>query len=202
MNQLQLASILEKNKIASAEAFLIFLEIIIPGLAEHIRVVLNNEDVVWNSQTWVAFPFELEEVTESKTELPSLNIKVSNVNRVMNSYVEHANGATGSMVILRVVNSANLASDTPDVEETFSVQQITVDVNYATIKLGADAATTLRRPFWAYSCRNCRWKFKSVQCGYSGAETVCNKTLSRCKALSNTNRWGGQVGITGKLYAN
>lgn len=202
MNQIQLASILEKNKIASTGAILILLEIIIPGLAEHIRVVLNNEDITWNSQTWIAFPFELDEVTESKTELPSLNIKISNINRVIGGYVEQANGTTGASVIIRVVDSENLALAIPELEEIFFCQQITVDVNYVTIKLGADAAATLRRPFDIYTCRHCRWRFKSVQCGYNGVETVCNKTLTRCKALNNAIRWGGQVGITGKLYAN
>lgn len=37
----------------------------------------------------------------------------------------------------------------------------------------------------------CPWIFKGTECGYSGAETECNKTLSNCKARSNTSNFGG-----------
>jgi len=202
LNQLQLASILEKNKIASTEAFLFLLEIIIPGLASPIRAVYNNENINWNDCLWTAFPFSLGEMTESQNELPSLELKISNVNKVMGGYVEAANGATGASVVIRAVNTGNLNSNIPDVEETFSVQQITTNAFEVTLKLGGDAAATLRRPFWIYTGRHCRNKFKSVRCGYNGAAVSCNKTLSSCKALGNTSRWGAEYGITGKLYAN
>lgn len=202
MNSLQMASILQKNRISNTSAFVVLLEITIPGMADSIRVCYNNEDIAWNNQTWIAFPFELGEVNESKSELPSLDLKLSNINKVIGSYVEAANGGNGATVIIRVVNTANLDAAAPDLEETFAVQQVTIDVNNVTIKLGADAATTLRRPFSIYTCRHCRWKFKSVQCGYNGSETKCDKTSACCKKLGKSERWGGQVGITGKLYAN
>ncbi len=47
----------EKNKLATDSVFLICLEITIPGVAEPVRVVRNNEDLTWQGETWVAFPF-------------------------------------------------------------------------------------------------------------------------------------------------
>ena len=38
---------------------------------------------------------------------------------------------------------------------------------------------------------NCQFAFKDSRCGYSGGETVCDKTLKRCQALSNVTRFGG-----------
>lgn len=39
---------------------------------------------------------------------------------------------------------------------------------------------------------SCPWIFKdSTYCKYSGSETVCNKTMSRCKELSNVLNFGG-----------
>ena len=37
----------------------------------------------------------------------------------------------------------------------------------------------------------CQWPFKSSECGYSGAETICNGTYTRCQALGNTAQFGG-----------
>lgn len=42
---------------------------------------------------------------------------------------------------------------------------------------------------------NCQFKFKSSRCAYSGSETKCDKTLTRCKALSNVTNFGGYPSI-------
>jgi len=39
---------------------------------------------------------------------------------------------------------------------------------------------------------SCRWKvFKGTECGYSGGETWCDRSYTRCAALSNTDNFGG-----------
>lgn len=45
----------------------------------------------------------------------------------------------------------------------------------------------------------CTWRFKSAQCGYSGAETACNKTFARCQELSNQHRFNGFPSVTKPL---
>lgn len=42
---------------------------------------------------------------------------------------------------------------------------------------------------------NCQFKFKGSRCAYSGSETKCDKTLTRCKALSNVTNFGGYPSI-------
>lgn len=37
----------------------------------------------------------------------------------------------------------------------------------------------------------CPWRFKDSNCGYTGAETWCDKTYQRCQALGNTANFGG-----------
>ena len=53
----------------------------------------------------------------------------------------------------------------------------------------------------------CPWAFKSTnntECGYSGSETECNKTWTRCKALGNQLNFGGHRWLPGmrdkKIY--
>jgi len=42
---------------------------------------------------------------------------------------------------------------------------------------------------------NCQWKFKDSRCTYSGAETKCDKTLTRCQALANITNFGGYPSV-------
>lgn len=42
---------------------------------------------------------------------------------------------------------------------------------------------------------NCQWKFKDSRCTYSGGETKCDKTLTRCKVLSNITNFGGYPSV-------
>lgn len=41
--------------------------------------------------------------------------------------------------------------------------------------------------------RACGWDFKGTDCGYSGAETQCDKSWTRCTELVNIDRFGGVV---------
>jgi phage-related protein len=205
MLSLSLASKLEKNKVSSTGVWLILLEVKIPQPSEElvIRVAYNTEDVVWQNNTYVAFPFELGEITEDGTELPCLDLKISNVTGIMSRYIEATNGAAGATVILRVVHSEQLDDSVPAVEEMFNVQTVNVDSNYATFRLGAETATTLRRPAGIYQKSHCPYKFpgvNDVRCGYNGPETVCNKTLARCRELGNSARFGAEHGLVGGLY--
>ena len=42
---------------------------------------------------------------------------------------------------------------------------------------------------------NCQWRFKDSRCGYVGAETKCDKTLSKCQSLSNITNFGGYPSV-------
>jgi len=47
----------------------------------------------------------------------------------------------------------------------------------------------------------CNFIFKSSQCGYAGAETWCDKTLTRCTELSNEDNFGGFPDLPGLQFA-
>lgn len=42
---------------------------------------------------------------------------------------------------------------------------------------------------------NCQWRFKDNRCTYSGVETKCDKTLTRCKTLNNITNFGGYPSV-------
>ncbi len=193
----------EKNKLATDSVFLICLEITIPGTGV-VRVVRNNQDLTWKGETWVAFPFELDEIGDtSKGEVPQVNVRVSNVSRALEAYLYEydayckANGFEPITVKIFVVNTKVIQADgnaAPEVEHEFELKQPRTDSQWVTFVLGASNPFNRRFPQGRILKNVCRYRFKDTRCGYSGAETACDKTLTRCRALGNSTRFGGFPG--------
>ena len=196
---LSAAAILEKNKLASDAPWLILLELALEGTT--IRVVRNTEDITWPSaggDVYTAFPFDLDELGETaRGEIPQFGIRISNVSRVMQSYFESSGGAVGSTVTLRVVHADHLDLTTAEVEEVFTVTESRADAMWVSLTLGIANPMMMRFPRNRYLKTHCRWKFKSTECGYTGSETTCARTLTACMALDNTARFGGFPNIPG-----
>lgn len=190
----------EKNKLHNGESlFFIALEIAIPGVLDPIRVVSDNQDMTWRGATWVAFPFDLDEIRDIPGEAPSVNLKVGNASRQMEAYVHNHDAYTKTYGYapvtckIFVVNSLDLASGEPLVEHNFILLQPKASPEWVTFSLGASNPWNKRYP-QARMIPSCRWVFKSAQCGYSGVAGTCDKTLARCRELANSARWGGSYG--------
>ncbi len=195
------AAKLEKNKLSGDSVWIILLEIDFDS-SNVVRVCKNTEDIVWNNQTWVAFPFELDaKVDSSKGEIPTVQIRVSNVNKLMQSYAEQYDGAVGKTVILRLVNSNHLDVTTPEIEETFTITAVDTDDEWVYITLSILNPFLVQFPRQKYIKNFCRFTFKGARCQYAGTATTCNHTLEDCKAKGNEQHFGGFPGIPmGGLY--
>jgi phage-related protein len=208
MRTLSSTAIQEKNKLGTDSVFHVLVAITIPGEAQPARVTSNNETVTWNGQSWTPFPFEIDEIVEeSKGEVPSVVLRVGNQSRVMEQYLQtydgycKTNGFSPITCDLYVVNSKNLGSATPEVQHTFDLKQFGSDAEWAYFTLGATNPWNRRAPLNRILRNQCRWIFKSSECGYAGATTTCNKTLSACRAMSggsNSRRFGGFPGVGNK----
>jgi len=166
MLALSALSILEKNKISSTGAWLILLTVTLPN-STIIRIVRNNEDVTYQGELYVAFDFALEAVVHDiKGKLPSVNLKVSNVGRVFQSYIEELEGIVGSTVLIQIVNSALLAEDFSELDLTFEIQKTSADSKYVTFELGVPSPLYKRFPLYRYSGAICNWasRFKGAEC--------------------------------------
>ncbi len=182
--------VLEKNKIANARPWIILAEIY-PGDGSVYRIARNTEDVVFRGETYTAFPFELEMTETSKAELPRLRLRVSNISRVFQYAVEITQGGVGSKVIFKVVHAGHLDTAVPELEMQFQILSVTANAQWITFTLGAPNPMLQRCPRHRFLQDFCRWKFKSPECGYSGPQTSCNKTLAQCRAYGNEKRFGG-----------
>lgn len=208
MRTLSSIAIVEKNKLVTDSVFIVLMAITVPGLGSPIRITSNNETVSWQGYSWTPFPFDMDElVEESKGEVPQIVVKVGNVSRAMEQYLQDydsyckTNGFSPISCDIYVVNSKNLGSATPEVQHTFDLKQTGTNAEWASFTFGANNIWNRRAPLNRIMRNQCRWIFKSTECGYAGATTTCNKTLSACRAMtggSNSVRFGGFPGVGNK----
>ena len=222
---------LEKNKLTSTGAWLVLLKI--KSVAGTImRFVKNTENVIWPAtlgfdtwgalntwgdvdtwgnyegyNTYVAFPFEFDEIGDtSKGEVPQVTIRVSNISRVMESYMEEQDGMVNAEVTLRIVHTTNVTTDTlgtgtnnpdPEIELQFDVLDSSVDNRWATFILGANNPFRMRFPRNRVMRNFCRYKdFKGARCQYTGVETSCDRSLYTCRnTMNNSEHFGGAPGV-------
>jgi len=208
MLSLSSAAILEKNRLEASGSWLILLKVQFPDLTT-IHLARNNEDVVWPSsgttQTYTAFPFDFEDGREEgQGEHGTLVLKIGNVTRTIQSYLEESgnSGGVGSNVDLYIVHSDYLNLENPEVHETFIVTSSSADSMWATFDLSAPNQVYVMFPPYRYLKNFCRWSFNypvgvGLKCGYSGTTpyTNCNKTLSDCRLRGNTRYFGAFPGI-------
>ena len=161
---------LEKNKLFSDGVWIILLEAdFTPWGFDIIRICRNTEDITWPDNTagytWVAFPFELEVKQESsKGEIPKLTVRVSNVNRFIQSYVEQADGAISAKITLRLVHSKHLDNPVPEFEEVYEVTATECTADWVTFTLGAPNPFLLQFPQAKYLKNFCRCIFVDAAC--------------------------------------
>lgn len=201
MHPLSIAAVLAKNSISDTGVWLILLDVLIGG--DTLRLVYNNENITWGGRVYTAFPFEMDVVNEdAQGELPTLNIRVSNVTRALQYYISASNGCVGGSVTLRVLHSNHLDQEEPEVEEVWAITKVVSNAQWVTFTLGADYPTTSRRPLNRFLKNFCPFEYKGVECGASSPLVTCNHSLADCRARGNSVRYGGEPAIPmGGLYA-
>lgn len=200
MKQLSDNLIEKKNELAVADPWLVLVDIAIPGVAETIHLVNNNENITFAGQLYTAANFILDPPKfSSKGDIPSVTLKVCNVAQIMEPYMEEHDGGIGSTVTVRVVNAGLLSENYAELEMTFDVIGASADVQWATFQLGAPNPLQFRFPLDRYIALRCRYvaHYKGVECAYSGALATCNGTLDDCRAHGNSARFGGFPGLNG-----
>jgi phage-related protein len=200
MKKLPASLVLEKNKLTQNSAWLILLHITIG--TDHIYLVRNNESVTFNigdgsgSQTYDPFAFELDATKqESKGKIPTVNLSISNVTRLFANLLELHDGGVGATVVLAVVNSELLALDYSELTITYDVLATEVTEEWISFTLGAPNPLRQRFPKYRYISGHCNWQFLSEECGYSGDDEECARTLEACQSKSNSERYGGFLGL-------
>ena len=189
--------IVQKNKLYSADAWVVLLDVVLTDDTTF-RFCRNTEDIVFDGETYTAFPFELDTTkSTSKGEIPTVTLNVCNVTRSLQPYLESMDGMVGTVVTVRVVNMAHLTENYSELEMTFDVLSSQADVEWVSFTLGAPNPLKKRFPLYRYIAEHCNWIFKGAECTYDGVDTVCNRTIADCRTKLNSARFGGYMGLKG-----
>jgi len=160
--------------------------------------ILENETfekLTIGSKSYLAAPLKVSDVTKNEG-FQSVQVSLSNVGGSLSGLIrQNGDVLTGAMCLLEeafltddgavitgkafplFVGQANNLSITQ--------QDLTFDIEAV---LGGYVAIS---PNMTYGV-NCQWrKFCDINCAYSGTETVCDKTMTRCAALGNLANFGG-----------
>jgi len=150
-----------------------------------------DEDIVYDGVTYSRFPIMHEFVGENtEGRIDQVKVRLSNITRLIQSYLEETD-FRGKKAIIRTVWRDELSDPDAHLDEVFYIDNYTADEHNVEFTLTSKfdvLGTDL--PARRFSRNYCLWKFKSLECGYSGEETACNKTKERCKALANYQRFG------------
>jgi lambda family phage minor tail protein L len=148
---------------------------------------------------YTRFPITHDFVGENiQLETDKVKVRVSNVSRLIQAYLELYD-FRGKQVDIRMVWANQLADADAFIKHTLYIESYTADQNDVEFVLTSRFnVLDLELPTRKYSRNYCGWKFKSSECGYGDGETECNKTLQRCKELSNQLSFGGFPSIPSK----
>lgn len=200
MKQLSDSLIEKKNQLATADPWLVLIDIAIPGVPGVIHLVNNTEDITFAGQVYTAANFILDPPKfSSKGDIPTVSLRVCNVAQTMEPYMEEHSGGIGASVTVRVVNAGLLAENYAELEMSFDVIGASSDAQWATFQLGAPNPLLFRFPLDRYITGRCRYvaHYKGAECGYAGALADCTGTLDDCRDHGNSARFGGFPGLSG-----
>jgi lambda family phage minor tail protein L len=189
----------EKNKLATPSAWLVLLDILLSDTLT-LHLCSNTENVTFKGHVYEAFPFNLEPAKQTaQGEIPSVTLKVANVTQLIQGYLEDLDGAVGTTVIVRVVNSAYLSEDYSELEMTFGVLGSEADAEWVSFTLGLPNPLKRRYPLHRYMASHCNWIFKGAECAYTGTRAICDRSFDTCdKVMLNSRRFGGHRGLSQK----
>ncbi len=209
---------LETNKLVSPDPWLVLLKITLTG-PTIFRLVRNTEDIYFNdgsgsgNELYTAFPFELETTSiGSEGEISTLTLKVNNITRLIQPYLETLNGGIGSVVKIMVIHFSSLTlkstgkvADYADLIQTYDTLGCSSNSKWVTFTLGAPSPLRQVFPPYKYLAPHCGWQFDkastpSPECDYrtygnSSNDLTCKRTHSDCLAHGNEPRYGGFVGL-------
>ena len=197
MKNLPLALRQAKNQFGQGSPWLILIDLDLTSLGGPLfNLVANNEDIVFQTRQYVAFPLNIELPKESaKGEIPFIKLSISNVTRMLQVQFENFGGGVGSTCTLYIVNSALLDEDYAELTMDFEVISASCTSQWVEITLGASNPLRRRFPLHRYISGHCNWVYRSVECGYAGTILTCSRNLADCVSHSNASRYGGFRGL-------
>lgn len=212
MQPLPATLISAKNALEDGGAWIILIEVEYTSGNFFYFAANQNADVTWNGHTWQWMPIELDAISEAKGEVPQLNARICNVDRMVQQQIEQYNGAIDQAITIYCVHSANLAQTTNIPTFPFTITGCKCDANWVTFTMGITPSPYIVPDPKDQILKNfCRYKYgnsNDTRCPYTGPFTgnlaSCDRTLATCKLRnpSAAQHFGGFPAIgSNRLYS-
>lgn len=198
---LSVASVIEKNNIASSSPFLVCatVTVIDPATGQEVikfRLVRNSEDITYQGELYTAIEFDIELKSEAGTQ-QSVKMRLVDFTRAVQEQMQAYGGGVGSAVEIMILNYGNIEQP-PEVVEYFQITSASTQNYEVSWILGAENALAISFPRRKQGKDRCQWRYKSGECGYTGGLPSCDQTLrgnNGCQAHQNSIHYGAFPGI-------
>jgi hypothetical protein len=145
-----------------------------------VRYAKARANVTFNSQTYTASNMKIEPAkSDAAGGTINFNVTVQNVDQTIITYLE-ADEIRDRPMLLTLVHADHLSTAANRVDVRGLVISADADEKAVTLNCGTYDLRNVRVPGDTYAKLRCRAVFKSVECGYAGAETSCLKTPDDC----------------------
>ena len=167
--------------------------------------VLDNETLQilsFEGVDYIGAPLEHGEITkDDNSSVAKLEITVSNVGLGISGIIGNRGKVIGhapatlTMVLLNVNNNA-IIQDTKQVLWYGLCNNLQITNESAKMDIETPlGGYTYNTPCMKYKATCNVRKFKDCRCGYTGEETTCDRTYTRCKELGNNKRFQGFISL-------
>ncbi len=170
-----------KNSLTNTGAWLVLLTLKSKDESVTLRLCSNTDNITFQTQEFIAFPFQVDEITESnKGELPSISITMSNVERLVQAYVEQDETlGSGWSVHIDIVHTSTLLRE---IDYDFITTGVSADEASVVFTCGMQNPLRYQFPRVRMLPNACQHQFKKGGCTYAGSDVTCKKTLADCRA--------------------
>lgn len=164
-----------------------------------------DTDITYDGVVYTKFPIKHDDIPEnSQGEIDTFRVTVSNVNRVIEGYLETPLDLRGKKVTITLVYANQLADDEANIKFIFYIDNYTATQDIVEFVLSSKYdIQDINLPLGKFNRNYCRYKiFKGIECAYAGAQTLCDRRKTTCKnTMINIARYGGQPSVPStKIY--
>ncbi len=186
-----------KNDLASAESWIFLIEVELDS-SNTLYLARSTEQVTFDGQLYDPFPFAFGDITQdNEGNLVAVALACYDIRGTVRQTMRDFD-FDGAPVTMMIVETGDLATSTRLVTQDFVIRGWSGTFEQVSFNLGHP--DFFNRPFPGRTMlrTRCNHVFRGTQCGYSGTEPTCDRTLEGddgCRAKSNQARFGGGPAI-------
>ena len=181
----------EKNKLENQPLYL-YTIYDFDGASNNKYYVNNKTDITFDLITYLSMNINHDRINQNTDgKVDTVKVTLSNISREIQALAETYD-VRGKKVDIKLVFANELTDASCHVTESFYIDFYSANESNFIFSCSSKMdLMDINLPGRRFGRTYCSWKFKSLECGYSGTETKCSKTLDSCHGLGNRARFGG-----------